>query len=118
MRFLGFVDDGQLPALLNLAQALVYPSLYEGFGLPVLEALACGVPVVTAYNTSLPEAGGTAARYIEVATDHEALAAELPRVLHDEPERQRMSHAGLAHAAQFTWEATARRVMSLYEQVL
>ncbi|MDQ4077982.1 MAG: glycosyltransferase, partial [Chloroflexota bacterium] len=89
-----------------------------GFGLPVLEALACGVPVITARNSSLPEAGGVAARYIEEATDFEALASEIHTVLHDEATRAKMIGVGLKHASQFTWEATARRVVGLYGHVL
>jgi glycosyltransferase involved in cell wall biosynthesis len=118
VRFTGFVADEHLPALLNLARALAYPSLYEGFGLPVLEALACGVPVVTARNTSLPEAGGTAARYIDDPTDVQALAHELAIVLHYESERTRMVKEGLAHAARFTWKATGQQVVHLYQQIL
>jgi glycosyltransferase involved in cell wall biosynthesis len=118
VRFLGYVPDHHLPALINLASALVYPSRYEGFGLPVLEALACGVPVITARNTSLPEAGGEAARYVDEAEDDDALAREIQRVLHDTREREKMISRGLEHAARFTWEATARRVVALYEQVL
>jgi glycosyltransferase involved in cell wall biosynthesis len=118
VRFLGYVADPYLPALINLARALIYPSRYEGFGLPVLEALACGVPVITARNTSLPEAGGEAARYIDEAEDDAALAREIQRVLHDAGEREKMIARGLEHAARFTWEATARRVVELYETVL
>ncbi len=118
VRFVGFVPDEQLPALINLTQALIYPSLYEGFGLPVLEALACGVPVITSHNTSLPESGGTAAHYIEPADNVEALVGEMQIVLHNEQERQRMIVDGLRHAARFTWEATARHAITLYEQIL
>ncbi len=118
VRLVGFVPDEQLPALLNLAEVLVYPSLYEGFGLPVLEALACGTPVITARNSSLPEAGGDAARYIEDATDADALAQQIETVLHDRAERERMRGAGLKHAEHFQWERSARQVLDLYQQVL
>lgn len=118
VQFTGFVADEHLPALLNLAEALAYPSLYEGFGLPVLEALACGLPVVTARNSSLPEAGGTAARYVDDATDVQRLAAELAIVLHDDAERARMVRDGLTHAARFTWQATGQQVVRLYQQIL
>lgn len=117
VRFLGFVPDALLPALINAARVLAYPSLYEGFGLPVLEGLACGVPVITARNSSLPEAGGSAARYIDDARDEAALATALAEVLHDEETRARMVQAGLAHAAPFTWAATARQVVGLYEKI-
>jgi glycosyltransferase involved in cell wall biosynthesis len=118
VRFTGFVADDCLPALLNLAQVVVYPSLYEGFGLPVLEALACGTPVISARNSSLPEAGGEAAAFIEQAQDTDELANKLTIILHDDSERQRMSCAGLSHASKFTWPRTARRVIELYQQVL
>lgn len=118
VRFAGFVPDEQLPALINLARAMVYPSLYEGFGFPVLEALACGVPSITTRNTSLPEAGGKAALYIEDPRDVEALAGAMARVLGDDALRARMVAQGLAHARTFTWEATGRRVLELYRQVL
>jgi glycosyltransferase involved in cell wall biosynthesis len=118
VRFTGYVEDEHLPALISLAEVMVYPSLHEGFGFPVLEALACGTPVVTARNSSLPEAGGQAARYVNDAMDATALTEELYIVLHDQGERARMIRAGLEHASTFTWEATARRVMELYTEVL
>ena len=116
--FTGFVPDQYLPALINLADIMVYPSLYEGFGLPVLEALACGVPVITARNSSLPEAGGEAAYYIDEARDEQALAQALTVVLHNQALRQQMITKGLDHSAKFTWEMTGRKVVALYKQVL
>ncbi len=118
VRFLGFVEDALLPALINLAEALAYPSRYEGFGLPVLEALACGTPVITARNSSLPEAGGAAARYIEEANDAAALAEALGEVLGDAATRAAMIRAGIEHARQFSWASTAQRVLGLYQQVI
>lgn len=118
VQFTGFVDDRHLPALINLAEILLYPSLYEGFGLPVLEALACGTPVVTARNTSLPEAGGRAARYIADPLDDQALAVEIQRLLSDPDARESARSAGLAHAADFTWIHTARAVLDGYRRVL
>lgn len=118
IRFLGFVPDEDLPLLLNQARLLAYPSLYEGFGFPVLEALACGTPAVTACNTSLPEAGGTAALYIDDAKDALALAAAIHRAAHDEAYRAQAIVNGLHHAQQFTWERTGQQVVGLYEKVL
>lgn len=118
VRFLGFVPDEDLPVLLNQARVLAYPSLYEGFGFPVLEALACGTPAVTARNTSLPEAGGSAALYVEDARDEHGVAHAIQRAAHDEDFRSIAIADGLAHARQFTWERTGRQVMGLYEQVL
>ncbi len=116
--FTGFVPDQYLPALINLADAMVYPSLYEGFGLPILEALACGIPTITARNSSLPEAGGEAAYYIDDARDEQALARALSIVLHDQSLRQQMVTKGLEHSAKFTWETTGCKVITLYKQVL
>ena len=118
VRFLGFVPDEDLPVLLNLARVLAYPSLYEGFGFPVLEALACGTPAVTARNTSLPEAGGIAALYIEDARDDPGLAQSIHRAAHDDDFRTTAIANGLAHARRFTWERTGQEVVGLYEQVL
>ncbi len=118
VRFLGFVPDEDLPLLLNHARLLAYPSLYEGFGFPVLEALACGTPAVTSHNTSLPEAGGDAALYIDDPRDDKALAEAIHRVAHDEAFRTAAIPAGLAHARRFTWEQTGQQVVGLYEKVL
>jgi glycosyltransferase involved in cell wall biosynthesis len=106
VRLLGHVDDALLPGLYAGATAFVLPSLYEGFGLPVLEAMAAGVPVVAAGTGALPETCGGAARL--VAPDGEAVAAALAALLRDGAERERLRAAGLARAAAFTWERTAR----------
>lgn len=117
VRLLGFVDDDLLPALLNEARLLAYPSLHEGFGLPVLEALACGTPTITARNSSLPEAGGDAAYYIDQATDIAALAHALATVWYDATLRATMRERGLAHASQFTWQRTAQQALALYQRM-
>ncbi|HYN88475.1 MAG TPA: glycosyltransferase family 1 protein [Ardenticatenaceae bacterium] len=115
--FPGFVSDELLPALYNLAALVVYPSHYEGFGLPVLEALACGTPVLTARNTSLPEAGGDVARYVDNSSDVAELAAAIHTALSDETLREQSLRDGPAHAAGFTWEHTARSLLNVYERV-
>ena len=113
---LGFVDDADLPALYNLAEVFALPSLYEGFGLPPLEAMACGTPVVVGDNSSLPEVVGDAGLLVE-ATDTEAIAAALDRLLHDRALRQRCRERGLARARHFTWERAARKLLTIYRRV-
>ncbi len=109
VRFLGFVPDADLPALYSAAEAFAFPSLYEGFGLPPLEALACGTPTVVSNVSSLPEVVGDAALQVE-PTDVEALAAALTRLLHDEPLRVRLRTDGPIQASRFTWTAAAKQL--------
>jgi glycosyltransferase involved in cell wall biosynthesis len=104
---LGYVDDRVLPGLLGGASALVYPSRYEGFGLPVLEAMATGTPVVASNVASVPELVGDAAILVD-PDDASAIASALERVLDDDALRARLREAGIARAADFTWDATAR----------
>lgn len=114
--FIGFVDDEDLPALYSAASVLAYPSLYEGFGLPVLEAMACGTPVVTSNVSSLPEVAGEAALMVP-PTDVAALSEALLRVLTDGALRAHMVERGLAQARRFTWENSARQLLAAYERV-
>jgi glycosyltransferase involved in cell wall biosynthesis len=121
VRILDFVDDNDLPALYNLAWAFAYPSIYEGFGLPALEALACGTPVLTADNSSLPEVvggPGAPAALLAPADDVAALAAALRRVVGDAQLRARLRMAGPARAAQFSWERAAQHVLQCYQQLV
>jgi len=111
LRLLGPVPDALLPGLYAGAEAFALPSLYEGFGLPVLEAMATGTPVVAADTAALPETCGGAARL--VAPDGEAVRAALVDLLGDARERERLRAAGLARAAGFSWDATARAVDAL-----
>ena len=110
LRLLGHVDDALLPGLYAGAEAFALPSLYEGFGLPVLEAMAAGTPVLTTTAGALPETCGGAARLVE---DPAAFATELPALLVDSAGRERLRAAGLARAAGFSWERTAREVDAL-----
>ncbi|NWF81199.1 MAG: glycosyltransferase family 4 protein [Chloroflexi bacterium] len=111
VRFLDFVADQDLPALYNLAQAFVYPSLYEGFGLPVLEALACGVPVVTAASSSLLEVAGTAAILVD-PYDVGAIADGIARAL---AEQEQLRAAGPPQARRFSWDTSARTLIDCYQ---
>ncbi|HEX8102402.1 MAG TPA: glycosyltransferase family 1 protein [Solirubrobacteraceae bacterium] len=108
LRLLGAVDDAELPALYAGALAFVLPSVYEGFGLPVLEAMAAGTPVVAADATALPETAGGAARL--VPPEPEALREALTTLLGDEVESARLARAGRERAGAFSWERTAREV--------
>jgi glycosyltransferase involved in cell wall biosynthesis len=104
----GYVSEKQKVALLSGAEALVYPSVYEGFGMPVLEAMACGTPVLTSNVSSLPEVAGDAAILVD-PYETSAIADGMRELLTDEELRSRLSEAGLARAQQFTWAETARQ---------
>lgn len=113
-RFLGTVPDNDLAPLYSLARAMIYPSLYEGFGLPPLEAMACGAPVIASRCTSLPEVVADAALLID-PTDPSALLEALNQVK-DEPIRASLIAKGLKRAQEFCWEGTARRLAEIVLQ--
>jgi glycosyltransferase involved in cell wall biosynthesis len=113
----GYVPDADLPALNAAATAAVLPSLYEGFGLPVLEAMGCGSPVVCSDAASLPELGGDAARYFD-PEDVEGMAAALAKVLADEDLRGAMRRRGLEQAARFSWQRAAQETRVVYERLM
>jgi glycosyltransferase involved in cell wall biosynthesis len=117
VRFLGFVPDGDLPALLSGATAFVFPSLYEGFGLPVLEAMACGTPVLTANTSALPEVAGDAALLVDPSSS-EAIASGLQRLAEDADLRAALRARSLARAAQFTWERCARETLAVLQDTV
>jgi glycosyltransferase involved in cell wall biosynthesis len=112
----GYVDDVDLPVIYNLARVVAQPSLYEGFGIPIVEAMACGIPVVAANNSSLPEAAGDAGLLVD-AMDGEALADALARALTDSHLRQTMTERGVAQARRFTWKKAAQTLQATYQQV-
>ena len=111
--FPGFVADDDLPALYSAAAAFAYPSLYEGFGLPLLEAMACGAPSLTSTASCLPEVAGDAALLVN-PHDVDDIASALLRLLDDAPLRQALVERGRAHAAEFTWERAAEQLLSEY----
>ena len=113
----GRVSDDELDALYRTASAFVYPSLYEGFGLPVLDAMARGVPTIVSTSSSLPEVAGEAAIPVDPRSTG-ALAEALSRVLRDRALADRLRAAGLARAAAFSWEETARLTLEAYKSVL
>lgn len=114
--FPGFVADADLPALYSAARVLAYPSLYEGFGLPMLEAMACGTPVVASTASCLPEVAGGAA-WLVPPTDVEALAQALDQALTDETARGEMIVKGRARAGQFSWASSARQLLKIYREL-
>ncbi|MFA4830739.1 MAG: glycosyltransferase family 1 protein [Patescibacteria group bacterium] len=104
----GWVDEDDLPYLMNAAEVFVFPSLYEGFGLPVLEAMACGTPVVAARGMSLEEVGGEAAVYVDAA-DAAAIAAEIKRLCENEKLREEIIKKGLEQVKRFSWSGCAEK---------
>jgi glycosyltransferase involved in cell wall biosynthesis len=117
VKLIGRVSEDDLPKWYSACAVMAYPSLYEGFGLPPLEAMACGVPVVASNVTSLPEVIGDAGIMID-PTDAQALADALNRVLCDDALRADMRAKSLARAAQFTWQRTAELTLESYERVI
>jgi glycosyltransferase involved in cell wall biosynthesis len=112
----GYVPDKDLPALLSGALAFILPSLYEGFGLPILEAMACDAPVICSRVSSLPEVAGDAALLID-PHDREDLAQAMARVACEPELREDLVHRGRAQVARFSWEACARTVLAALEEV-
>ena len=115
--FTGYVPDDDLVALYNAAELFVYPSIFEGFGLPPLEAMACGTPVVTSNTSSFPEVVGDAALTAD-PLDVEALAAAMAAALSDADLRARLAAQGLERATMFSWEETARIIAGVYHHAL
>jgi len=113
----GYVSDDDLACLYSGCLALVFPSLYEGFGIPVLEAMACGAPVITSNTTALPEAAGDAALLVD-PEDTAGITAAMRRVLDAPDLRAALSARGFAHARQFTWARTARATVEAYQAAL
>lgn len=115
--FTGYLPDADLPAFYRSAAAFVFPSLYEGFGLPVLEAMACGTPVITSQAASLPEVTGDAALLVD-PLDTTAIAKAIHRLLDDAGLAADLRARGLARAASFTWERTAQATRAAYAATL
>jgi len=112
----GFVPDDDLPGVYSGATMTVLASLYEGFGLPILESMACGTPVVSSRTSSLPELGGDAVRYFDPQTVEE-MASVIKTVWGDAALRQEMRQQGFVQAAQFSWDRTAVETMCVYESL-
>jgi glycosyltransferase involved in cell wall biosynthesis len=114
VRFVGQVSDADLPDLYRSADLFVYPALYEGFGLPPLEAMASGVPVIASNTSSLPEVVGDAGLLVD-PLDVDQIAGAIQHVLDDPSLRDTLAEKGVARAREFTWERTARLTMAVYE---
>jgi glycosyltransferase involved in cell wall biosynthesis len=117
IHFTGYIPPEDLPFVYNLADLFVYPSLYEGFGLPPLEALACGIPVITSEVSSMPANMGEAAILVPPA-DENALSTAIRQILSDPKLRLELANKGPLQAAKFKWETTARQTLAIYQQVL
>lgn len=115
VHFLGFVPEDELPLWYNAARLFVYPSLYEGFGLPVLEAMACGTPVITSTAASLPEVGGKAAMLV-APQDVGRIAEEMQRLFDDPQRRMEMRAAGRIQASRFSWRAMTDQTVDSYRR--
>lgn len=113
---LGYVDKEDLPVLYSMAEVFVYPSVYEGFGLPILEAMACGVPVITSNNSSLPEVGGDAVIYIDPGNESD-LSKHITTLCSNQELRKKYSDLGLAQAKKFTWAKTAKQYINTFESL-
>jgi glycosyltransferase involved in cell wall biosynthesis/ubiquinone/menaquinone biosynthesis C-methylase UbiE len=116
VNFLGYVQEADLRVLYSATKLFVYPSIYEGFGLPPLEAMACGAPVITSNTSALPEVVGNAALLVD-PHNGEALSQAMERVLCDHDLRARMRQQSLARAKRFSWERTAEETLAVYEEV-
>ena len=115
--FPGWVDDADLPAIYAGAQALAFPSIFEGFGLPILEAMGCGTPVACSNTSSLPEVAGDAALLFD-PQDVDALTDALRRLLSDRDLAEALAARGLAQAARFSWARAAQETAALYHELL
>jgi glycosyltransferase involved in cell wall biosynthesis len=116
VRFLGRVTDLELVTLYSLADVFAFPSFFEGFGFPPLEAMACGAPVITSNTSSLPEAVGDAAIQVD-PHDISALADAITRLLEDESLREELRQKGYQRAQQYTWAMSARKMLALYKSL-
>ena len=117
VQFTDYVPESDLPSLYAAASVFVYPSLYEGFGIPVIEAMACGTPVITSTVSSLPEVAGEAALTVD-PTSSDAIRAALESLLSNPALREDLRARGLAQAAKFTWDRAARETLLVYRQTI
>lgn len=117
IRYLGYVGDDELAKLYNKASLFLYPSLYEGFGLPVIEAMACATPVVCSFVASLPEVGGDSVLYCD-PNDTEDIKIKIQTLLYDEKLQKQLIKKGLDRAAKFSWQASAKKHAQLFKRLM
>jgi glycosyltransferase involved in cell wall biosynthesis len=117
VRFTGYVRDEELPFWYNAAKVLVFPSVYEGFGMPIIEAMACGTPVIAAHTSSIPEAGGEAALYFE-PHDVEKLTQQLAEIFENDDLLHNMRQSGFMQSRKFSWERAGSETVRIYADVL
>lgn len=116
VKFTGFVPDEDLPALYSAALCFVYPSFFEGFGLPPLEAMQCGTPVIAGDRTSIPEVVGDAGLLVD-PFDTNAIGSALERMISDDKLREELKLKGVERARQFSWEKAARQTLNVFERI-
>ena len=117
VKLLGYIDDAQLARLYQAASVFLFPSLEEGFGIPVLEAMAGGVPVVTSNVSSMPEVGGEAALYVD-PQDPADIGQKVIHAVEDSALRAALVQKGLARVGEFTWRRTAEATLAVYDEIL
>lgn len=117
IRVVGYVKDDDLPSFYNLAKVFVYPSIYEGFGLPILEAMASGCPVIASNSSSMPEVIGDAGILINPEKLDKELPSSLKKILKSTKMREKLIKKGMERAKQFTWQKTARETIKVYEEL-
>ena len=113
----GYIDEEDLPALYTGADLFLFPSIYEGFGLPVLEAMACGTAAITSTTSSLPEVAGEAAALVD-PHDTDAIAATLLNILNDDNKRKTMAAASIEQSKKFTWVDNANKTLAIYRELM
>ena len=112
----GYIVNTDLPAIINQCEVFLYPSLRESFGIPILEGMACGAPVITSNTSSMPEIAGDAALLVDPFNPQEIKNA-IQKVIHDEKFRQELKEKGFKQASKFSWENMARQYLNLYKEV-
>ena len=117
IHFIGFQDTSRLIELYSMADALLHMSLHEGFSLTILEAMACGVPIIAARTSSIPEAAGDAARYVEDPRDVGLIADTIDSVLSSDSAREQLTLAAIERSRQFTWESCVEKTLVAYSQL-